>query len=110
MARKAGTQIQIQQIEPHRNGVSGEPFYAVLFLDPSEPEARFVASVFPGEGTVAVLEIGRLAAGDIEFGSNSWRGDRYEPALRRAIAEYEGAEAVPCMACGVAGCGGGCAR
>ena len=26
-----------------------------------------------------------LAAGDIAFGSNSWRGDDFEPHLRRAV-------------------------
>ena len=30
----------------------------------------------------AVLDVAKLAAGDIAFGSNSWRGDQYEPHLR----------------------------
>jgi hypothetical protein len=28
-----------------------------------------------------------LAANDITFGSNSWRGDEFEPELRQAIEE-----------------------
>jgi hypothetical protein len=31
----------------------------------------------------------KLAAGDIAFGSNSWRGDQYEPHLRKAILNHE---------------------
>jgi hypothetical protein len=36
-----------------------------------------------------VLDIAMLAAGDIQFGSNSWRGDEYEPHLRQAIRRHE---------------------
>lgn len=36
-----------------------------------------------------VLDVAKLAEGDIAFGSNSWRGDDYEPDLRRAIAEQK---------------------
>jgi hypothetical protein len=32
-----------------------------------------------------VLAVDKLAAGDIAFGSNSWRGDRYESELRKQI-------------------------
>ena len=34
-----------------------------------------------------MLDVAKLAAGDIAFGSNSWRGDQYEPDLRKAIAD-----------------------
>jgi hypothetical protein len=34
---------------------------------------------------VAVLNIDKLFLGDIAFGTNSWRGDRYEPVLRQAV-------------------------
>ena len=30
----------------------------------------------------------KLAAGDIAFGSNSWRGDHYEPHLRKAVNAF----------------------
>ena len=32
-----------------------------------------------------VLDVAKLAAGDIAFMSNSWRGDRFEPQLRNAV-------------------------
>jgi hypothetical protein len=37
----------------------------------------------------AVLDVAKLAAGDVAFGSNSWRGDEYESALRNAIRARE---------------------
>lgn len=40
--------VKITEIEYHRNGVGGEPFYAVLFTDkPEKDTLRFLASVFP---------------------------------------------------------------
>ena len=36
---------------------------------------------------VAVFDIDKLFLGDIAFGSNSWRGDHYEPLLRRSIEQ-----------------------
>ena len=99
--------VEVKQIARHRNGVGGEPFHVVLFLDKDQPATPglggknrdlFVGIVFEqrGEGgavnsgRVAVLNVGRLIDGDIAFGSNSWRGDQYEDVLRRAIAESEG--------------------
>jgi hypothetical protein len=38
-----------------------------------------------------VLDVAKLAQGDIAFGSNSWRGDHYEPHLRKAILARENA-------------------
>jgi hypothetical protein len=32
-----------------------------------------------------VLDVDKLAQSDIAFGSNSWRGDRFEQSLRKAI-------------------------
>ena len=37
----------------------------------------------------AVLDVAKLAAGDIAFGSNSWRGDNYEANLRKAIKMHQ---------------------
>lgn len=72
-------------IARHRNGVGGAPFHAVLFEDDGPEGSRKVAIVFGEPHHVAVPDVARLAAGDIAFGSNSWRGDEYEPHLRRAI-------------------------
>ena len=86
--------IDIHQIAYHRNGVGGVGFYAVTFRDKDE-KREMVASVFPLEdgqtwnGMVSVFDINLLGKGEITFGENSWRGDRYEPSLREAIAVYE---------------------
>ena len=42
---------------------------------------RKVAILFEQDGHCAVLDVAKLAAGDIIFGSNSWRGDRFEEPL-----------------------------
>lgn len=83
--------LSIENIERHRNGVGGEPFNVLLFMDPDE--GRMVGIVFDQEHHVAVLNIDKLSQGDIAFGSNSWRGDRYEPHLRKAIANWQDQEA-----------------
>lgn len=81
--------IKVKKVESHRNGISGEPFHAVLFEDPEYANlGDMVGFVFESEGHVAVMNVGKLARGDVGFGSNSWRGDHYERALRRAIEEH----------------------
>ena len=83
--------LSIENIERHRNGVGGAPFNVLLFMDTDE--GRMVGIVFEQEHHGAVLNIDKLSQGDIAFGSNSWRGDRYEPHLRKAIANCQGQEA-----------------
>jgi hypothetical protein len=99
--------IAIQEIAYHRNGVSGEPFYAVTFTDPKQPEHTFLATVFPpdplqdgpmeGEPDwtssqgwhnprIAVVAIDLLPS--VTFAHNSWRGDNYMQALYAAILEH----------------------
>ena len=73
-------------IDYHRNGIGGAPFNVVLFDD---GHTEKVAIVFEQPGYCAVLDVTKLAAGDIAFGSNSWRGDRFEPALRDAIDKHD---------------------
>jgi len=76
-------------IARHRNGVAGAPFEVVLFSHRGAGGSRKVGILFDQDGHCAVLDVTKLAAGDIAFGSNSWRGDEYESPLRRAILEYE---------------------
>jgi hypothetical protein len=68
----------------HRNGVAGAGFDVMLFKVLRERGAK-VAILFDDPGYCAVLDVTLLAAGDIAFGSNSWRGDDFEPDLRRAV-------------------------
>ncbi len=79
--------LTIIDIAHHRNGVCGAPFDLVLFKDRGAEGSRKVGIVFDEPHHCADLDIAKLAAGDIEFGSNSWRGDHYEPDLRKAIAD-----------------------
>ena len=86
--------IKVRTIDYHRNGVGGAPFYLVIFdedksADPDD-QGRKVAIVFELPDHCAVLDIRKLAAGDSAFGSNSWRGDEYEPHLRKAILSHQG--------------------
>lgn len=69
----------------HRNGISGAPFHVILFADLGPEGSRKVAILFEPEGDCAVLDVQKLAQGDIAFGSNSWRGDWFEQSLRKAI-------------------------
>ncbi len=78
--------LKIIAIAHHRNGVAGTPFDVVLFKDRGPEGSRKVGIVFDAPHYCAVLDVATLATGDIAFGSNSWRGDDYEPSLRQAIA------------------------
>ena len=75
--------LHFEHIQYHRNGISGAPFYALIFRDPDE--GRMLGIVFDEKYHVAVFNLDKLAIGTIAFGVNSWRGDRYEPHLRTAI-------------------------
>ena len=77
--------IDVQNVAHHRNGVGGAPFHTVLFTCADGP---MVGIVFAEQGAVAILNRDRLTENDIDFGSNSWRGDLYEKPLRRAIREW----------------------
>ncbi len=77
--------LQIIALAHHRNGIGGAPFAVILFEDTGPEGSRKVAILFEQEAHCAVLDVDKLAAGDIAFGSNSWRGDHFEASLRKAI-------------------------
>ena len=79
--------LHIEHIDRHRNGVCGAPFNVLIFRDPDE--GRMVGIVFDHEYHVAVFNLDKLALGNIAFGVNSWRGDKYEPHLRKAVVEHQ---------------------
>ena len=76
--------LKILDTAHHRNGVAGTPFDVVLFKVLRERGAK-VGILFDDPGSCAVLDVTMLAAGNIALASNSWRGDHYEPHLRKAI-------------------------
>ena len=80
--------ITIHHLAHHRNGIDGAPFDVFLFEDSDNAGRRKLGILFEEPHHCAVLDVARLADGDIAFGSNSWRGDRYEPLLREAIVSH----------------------
>jgi hypothetical protein len=80
--------LKIIAIAHHRNGVGGAPFDVVLFKDRGPQGSRKVAILFEGDSFCAVLDVAKLAEGDVAFGSNSWRGDEYESELRTAVSDH----------------------
>jgi len=86
-------EIKIIDASWHRNGISGEGFYAVIFEytdEEQESPRKMVASLFDESGYCAVYAIDELVKGNIAFArGNSWRGDKFEGQLRKLIKEYE---------------------
>jgi hypothetical protein len=81
--------LTIIDIAHHRNGISGAPFDVTLFEDHDVEGSRKVGILFEEPCHCAILDVTKLAQGDISFGSNSWRGDHYEPQLRKTIGEHQ---------------------
>ena len=78
----------IRSAEYHRNGVGGVGFYAIVF--DSTEDGTMVAALFQEAGFCAVLQLDKLAAENVRFGENSWRGDEYEAELRPALIRFLG--------------------
>lgn len=76
--------LTIREIDYHRNGVAGEGFNVITFLD-HELKRDMVAILFSGRGQCAVFDRKLLGEGVIEFGRNSWRGDTFETFLRDVV-------------------------
>lgn len=81
--------LSVLNIDYHRNGGGGAPFYAVVFRDRGPEASVKLGVVFDEPWHTAVLDVAKLADCDVEFGSNSWRGDRYEPHLRKIIKQHQ---------------------
>ena len=81
--------LKITAIAHHRNGICGAPFGVLLFEDKGPEGSRKLGILFDDPGCCAILDVDKLAAADIAFGSNCWRGDQYEPHLRKAIETHE---------------------
>jgi hypothetical protein len=79
------TRIRIIDIAYHRNGMCGAPFHVVLFHDTDDENTRKLGILFEEPYHCAVLDDAKLARGEIAFGVNSYRGDRFETVLRPAL-------------------------
>ena len=81
---------KVHQIEWHRNGVGGVGFYAILF--DGTGGNRMFATLYDEPGYCSVLSVPELSDPKVgvTFGQNSWRGDRYEGELRKAVDKQNG--------------------
>lgn len=87
------TQQQIKQLDYHRNGVCGLGFHVAIVEEIEDGERRDMLVVrFPSDADkdaggvlCAAFDIAKLIHHDIEFGSNSWRGDHYADVMDAAI-------------------------
>ena len=66
--------LTIIDIAHHRNGICGAPFAAVLFEDTGPEGSRKIGILFDEPYHCAVLDVAKLAAGDIAFRSNILEG------------------------------------
>ncbi len=80
--------LKIIAIAHHRNGVAGMPFDVALFKERGGEGSLKVGILFEEPNHCAILDVAKLAEGDIAFGSNSWRYDNYEATLREAIKSH----------------------
>lgn len=81
--------LQILNADFHRNGVGGAPFKVALVDDPSDGDVKLVI-MFEEKYHTAVLSLDKLIQNeDIEFGSNSYRGDQFDDELRAELWEEE---------------------
>lgn len=80
---KYPSRLRVLDHDRHRNGICGAPFTVAIIED---SESCKLAILFDAPDHCAVLDLEKLSNGDIAFGSNSYRGDCYEPGLRRMLA------------------------
>ena len=98
---------KVISLDYHRNGIMGLGFYVAIVEDMIDGKLHRMAVVrfgatdqegfFSGRqldneaGNVvcAVLDIDKLASGDIAFGSNSWRGDHSHEIIDEAIKQRQ---------------------
>ena len=82
--------IRILEVAFHRNGCSGESFYAIRFLD---QRRLLLGLVFEQPNRIVVIDP-LHAAETVAAGVNSWRGDLYEETLRNVVDRFEGQRAI----------------
>lgn len=82
-------QRKVLASDTHRNGIAGTPFAVTLFRDTDGATMLGIRFLGDDPMAVAVLDVAKLAAGDIAFFSNSWRGDTYAGWLREHDAGHD---------------------
>ena len=93
--RAEDQKVVIERVAFHRNGICGNGFHVILFTQLDGTKMQGV--VFEEPGNIAVFDRDLVGQSNVDFYSNSWRGDEFEQALREAVAEYRRAqECLPC--------------
>ena len=90
------TKLKINNIQYHINGICGEPFHVINFNEGRSNMTAVVFSKYDGEKyisydnpKIAVFNTRLLGKRNINFGENSFRGDRYSEVLINAINRNE---------------------
>ena len=83
--------MKVLEVPRHRNGICGEPFYVIRFIDnPDGHEENFIATLFDESGQCAVIGLDRIEKMGVTMSrGNSWRGDHFETELREYCKKYE---------------------
>jgi hypothetical protein len=83
--------LKLVSVAYHRNGVCGNGFTVCIFKwKDGVKNRRMVATLFEEEGSCAVFDLDELNKENIAFAKgNSWRGDEFEPQLRKMISIKE---------------------
>jgi hypothetical protein len=87
---------RIVKLDHHRNGISGTPFWVAIIKEGGEKKLVIrLENMDKATGNVNcfVLDLEKLGREDIEFGSNSWRGEHYSEVMDNAIKKALGEEA-----------------
>lgn len=79
--------MKILEIAYHRNGISGEPFWAARIDDGSS--IKFAVLFEPTSGKECRCAVLDPSIQSVAFGVNSWRGDHYAQAMLDAIKAKE---------------------
>ena len=87
--------MKIIKVASHRNGICGDPFDVGIIEDNKETGVtkrllviQFDENNLSGNNCMtAVLDIDLLNDNVIEFGKNSWRGDRYHDEFKKKAAK-----------------------
>jgi hypothetical protein len=77
--------LTFKQVEYHRNGIAGDGFYCAVAKG-KDGDMLITYFLELGQCACAVYKLDLLP--DITFGVNSWRGDNYETAMKKAIEYY----------------------
>lgn len=83
--------IEIREVAYHRNGVSGLPFWVVLFNDTDEGMFNQLATIDEDGKDCRVINMGIAMFGRIgqDVGMNTWRGDYYLQKIKEAMQEHK---------------------